>query len=231
MSYANATASPADRAKAATTVIAIHALIGAGLVFGLAVSGHLVEPDTRIKATEFEMEPPPPPPEPETPPEPNEAQAPSTVTAPMPPLVLNQPTNIPVEPPRERPTDPVRVVVPTPIPSATPAPPTTPSPIPSITPVAAAPRNGPQGWITNDDYSNSDLRREREGTARYRLVIGSNGRVNSCEITQSTGHSSLDSSTCRLIQRRAQFDAATDSRGERVVGTYSGSVTWRIPER
>ena len=230
MSYANATVSPADRAKAATTVIAVHALIGAGLVFGLAVTGELVEDEGGIIADDFRLDPPPPPPEPDTPPEPSEAQPPSTVTAPTPPLVLNQPTNIPVELPRERPTEPVRVVVPTPVPSATPAPPATPSPTPSIAPVAAVPRNGPQGWITNDDYSNSDLRREREGTARYRLVIGSNGRVNSCEIVQSTGHSSLDSATCRLIQRRAQFNAATDSRGERVVGTYTGSVSWRIPE-
>jgi protein TonB len=85
-------------------------------------------------------------------------------------------------------------------------------------------------WITTDDYSRSDLTRNREGTARYRLVIGSDGRVDACEITSSTGHTSLDTATCRLIERRARFDPATNSQGNRVVGTYSGSVTWQIPE-
>ncbi|RJY08207.1 energy transducer TonB [Aurantiacibacter aquimixticola] len=229
MSYANATPDAGDRAKAAVSVIAIHALLGAGLVTGLAVTGVIAPPTPEFTGTVV-VEPLPPLPEetPETPPE--TSQPPSTVTAPKPPIIFDKPTNIPVEPIRDLPTETVRVPVPKPIPTAEPGPVITPSPAPSFTPVGAVPRNGPAGWITNDDYSNSDLRREREGTARYRLVIGSNGRVNSCEITQSTGHSSLDRATCRLIQSRARFDAATDSSGAQVVGTYNGSVRWQIPE-
>lgn len=61
-------------------------------------------------------------------------------------------------------------------------------------------------------------------------MIGSNGRVNECEITRSSGHASLDRNTCRLIERRARFDPATNNRGETTVGTYSGSITWQIPD-
>ena len=104
-------------------------------------------------------------------------------------------------------------------------------PAPAITPVGASPRNGPAGWITTNDYARSDLVREREGTAGYRLVIGSDGRVDACEITRSSGHSSLDRNTCRLIESRARFDPATNNRGETTVGTYTGTVTWQIPER
>ena len=98
-------------------------------------------------------------------------------------------------------------------------------------PSAASPRNGPAGWITSNDYARSDLVREREGTAGYRLVIGSNGRVDACEITRSSGHASLDSNTCRLIESRARFEPAKNNRGETTVGTYTGTVTWQIPER
>ncbi|ANC50469.1 hypothetical protein CP97_14783 [Aurantiacibacter atlanticus] len=54
--------------------------------------------------------------------------------------------------------------------------------------------------------------------------------MNACEIIGSTGHASLDNATCRLIERRARFDPATSTSGETVVGTYTGTVTWQIPD-
>ena len=61
-------------------------------------------------------------------------------------------------------------------------------------------------------------------------MIGSNGRVNACEITASSGHAALDEATCKFVTRRARFEPATDSNGAKVVGSYSSKVTWRIPE-
>lgn len=228
MSYVNATATPADRAKAAASVIAIHALVGFGVVTGLTVVGGLPEIRTIIEGRNVIEPPPPPPPPTDELVLPNVPVSPP-MTAPQPPLDLNQPTDTYVAPPRFDDTPTVRFANPPadgPIVDIPPAPP----PTPAITPRAAAPRNGPAGWITNNDYSNADLRRENEGTARYRLVIGSDGRVDACEITASTGHDSLDRATCRLITSRARFEAATDGTGARVVGTYSGTVSWQIPE-
>ena len=232
MSYANATVTNADRAKAATSVIAIHAALGAALVFGLAVTDSLPTVTPPIEAEDVVVELPPPPPEPDTPPE----AVPETPTysppvAPDMPIVLDRPTVIDVGPMTDRPREVVRVPAPTPVPSSSPGPVASPSPAPSFTPVGPRPANSIHAWITADDYSNADLRREREGTARYRLVIGSDGGVDACELTQSTGHGSLDRATCRLIERRARFEPGTNAQGERVVGTYTGTVTWRIPER
>jgi protein TonB len=71
---------------------------------------------------------------------------------------------------------------------------------------------------------------EIEGTVGYRLVIGTNGRVASCELTRPSGNKALDDATCRLIASRARFEAATDETGAKVMGTYTGSVRWEIPD-
>ncbi|KLE35188.1 energy transducer TonB [Aurantiacibacter luteus] len=230
MSYANAVATPADRAKAAASVVAIHAGIGALLVTGLAVTGIIEKEDDGIIGIDLKdpLPPPPPPPEPidQLPPTPTSPP----VAAPLPPIPLNRPNPTFVELPRFDPGPTVPLANPPGPPIVVPPAPPAPPPTPAFTPTLASPRNGPTGWITNDDYPRRDLARENEGSARYRLVVGSNGRVDACEITSSTGHDGLDAATCRLIQSRARFDAATNAQGERVVGTYTGSVTWRIPE-
>ncbi len=228
MSYANTTASPAARLRAASGVIAIHALVGAGVVAGLTITGTISPPAKIVDTFDVTNPPPPPPPEPQVVPDP--APLPyAPPAAPEPPLRLDRPAPIDVVPVTPNmPTDLVLVPPPRAIPAPTPA--VTPSAPPAIDPVSASPRNGPAGWITTNDYARSDLVREREGTAGYRLVIGSDGRVDACEITRSSGHSTLDRNTCRLIERRARFDPAKNNRGETTVGTYTGSVTWQIPE-
>lgn len=227
MSYANATVSPAARLRAATGVIAIHALVGFGVIAGLTISG-VIDPPGPVVGTWDITDPPPPPPPQEVTPQPQE-QAFAPVTAPQPPIELERTAPVEAEPVTPNISDQV-VLRPTPDLIEIPGPAVTPSVAPAIEPVPARPRNGPAGWITTNDYSRSDLTREREGTASYRLVIGSDGRVDACEITRSSGHSTLDRNTCRLLESRARFDAATNNKGERTVGTYSGSVTWQIPD-
>ena len=230
MAYIDAGADPAARAKAAVTVIGIHALLGFGLVAGLAVTGSLPTIDRGFEGLIFDTDPPEIPDETETIPD-DTAPPYSPPQAPDAPFALDTPTVIDFAPVTDRPRDVVLIPGPIPGPTASPGPIATPSPPPSaFTPVGPRPSDNVQRWITSDDYSRSDLMREREGTARYRLVIGSNGSVDACEITASTGHSSLDRTTCRLLERRARFDAATDRTGAKVVGTYTGSVTWQIPE-
>jgi periplasmic protein TonB len=103
-------------------------------------------------------------------------------------------------------------------------------PRPTFTPKRAIPSNGSSGWISNDDYPRRALVDEAEGSAQYRLVIGTNGRVSTCELTRTTGNRALDDATCRLITSRARFESATDESGAKVMGTYTGSVRWEIPD-
>ena len=63
----------------------------------------------------------------------------------------------------------------------------------------------------------------------YRLEIGANGRIESCTVTRSSGHSALDRATCRLLPRRGAFSPARDDTGARVKGTFSAEIVWRLP--
>ena len=125
----------------------------------------------------------------------------------------------PPKPPEPKPTEPAEFVAPKPT-----------APMP---PIELPPAPGPAREVfdpATNDYPRRSLLDGSEGLARYRLVIGTNGSVSSCEVTTSTGDRQLDQATCRHLTRRAQFEAATDENGAKVMGTYTGSVRWEIPE-
>ncbi len=109
-------------------------------------------------------------------------------------------------------------------------PPTPPSPPPPrFTPKAARPKGAMAGWVTDNDYPTSELRQGHAGRTAYRLSVDSTGKVSNCTVTASSGWPGLDKATCDKLSNRAKFEAATNSDGERVAGTFSSAVTWRIP--
>lgn len=226
MSFVQSHTDPAARAKAVIVVGGVHALLGFALVVGLTYTG-VINSDEYDPIIEFTDPPETVPTDPVEQTDPVENYIPPT--APVDPLDLNDKVTDTVVPPDNAPIDRPIELIPTPLPTPTYAP-DPPRPTASFAPVAASPRNGPAGWITNVDYPSGPLRRGAEGTAGYRLIIGSDGRVNDCQITASTGFAALDQATCRFLERRARFDPAKDQSGRTVVGSYAGRVTWEIPE-
>lgn len=221
MSYLTQAQEPRRRAAALSGTLAVHVALGFAIVTGLTIAGAVPidEIFTAVPVTP-DAKPTPPPPEPQK----QETTTESKVTAPPTPIDLTQ-SNQQVEvtevlPPRDI------VFVPDP-PIARPEPP---RPIATFVPRKAAPSNNINGWVTTDDYPSGPLRNEIEGIAGYRVIVGSNGRVASCEITRSSGNSQLDGTTCRKITQRARFEAATDETGAKVVGSFTGSVVWEIPD-
>jgi len=101
--------------------------------------------------------------------------------------------------------------------------------IPAFDAVGARAKGDPGRWVTNDDYRPRWIREDMAGTARFTLAIDAAGRVTGCTITRSTGHAPLDTATCELVTKRARFDAARDTTGRPVAGSYKGSITWEIP--
>jgi periplasmic protein TonB len=221
MSYLNRSHDPRRRSAAIFGVVAIHALLAVALLEGLDVNFERIV-DTRIGATNIKLDPPPPPP----PPKPNEQrQKPETyITAPTPPIapIVIDPVEIARDPVLDQ-----RPFVVDPRPVADPIR----EPVRAVfTPRKARPSNDPQRWISTDDYPARALRAEAEGVASYRLIVGTSGRVSACEVTRSTGNGLLDDATCDFITRRARFEPATDDSGAKVVGAFTGSVKWEIPE-
>jgi periplasmic protein TonB len=119
---------------------------------------------------------------------------------------------------------------PEPLPTYVPEPPLPPQPVPTITPRLAKARNAPGSWATANDYPSRDLREGNQGVTRFSLAIGTDGRVQGCTVTASSGFPGLDKATCDNVSRRARFEPATDSSGNRVPGSYTGSIRWQIPE-
>jgi len=220
MSYLNQAHDPRRRATAIVTAGAVNALLAVGLVAGLATDfDKIIKP--RFIARDFPL-PPPPKPEPSPAPSTPVEQVQHVQAPPIPKVDVSD--SRPVEHVQvddtetyvSRLPDTQRVEV-------TPDPPR-----PAFTPRRASARNG--NWITDDDYPRRALVENAEGSVGYRLVIGTNGRVASCELTRPSGNRALDDATCRLIASRARFEPATDGSGAKVLGTFTGSVLWEIPE-
>lgn len=221
MAYADQEMS-GNRIVAIIVVALIHVALGYALITGLAYDAvkKVVERVTTVDIEEEvpEEEVPPPPEEvPDTAPPPIVAPPPPINIAPAPPTVQTQPT---IPPPA-----PLQRVVPPPAPPAPVAPPP-----PRVQPKAATPRGNPGSWANANDYPSRALREEREGVTRFSVTVGADGRVASCQVTGSSGHSDLDDTTCKLIQRRGRFNPATDGNGDPTTGTWASAVRWEIPK-
>jgi len=80
------------------------------------------------------------------------------------------------------------------------------------------------------DYPAAAMRGEEQGTVRYRVEIGPEGRVSACTILGSSGSSAIDQATCRIVRSRARFAPARDSAGNPVPDFREAEVTWRLGE-
>lgn len=92
--------------------------------------------------------------------------------------------------------------------------------------VSASLKN-PGSVVLATDYQPRDY--NKEGTTRFELVVGPDGKPVSCITTVSSGHQVLDQSACNAFVKRAKFSPAKDEVGNPTSGRYKGSVTWKAP--
>jgi len=203
MAYADQQMS-SSKAVSIVLVILIHIGLGYALVTGLAynaVRKVVTQLDViDIQEEEEVIEEPEEPP----PPPPDKPIEPPPVTLPPPKVDLPPPPAAPVFVPEPPPPPPQRA--------------------------NPEPRNNPGRWATTNDYPSRALREDREGTTRFRVTVNAKGRVESCQVTASSGHADLDAATCKNISRRARFRPSLDSQGNPTTGTYSNRVRWQIPK-
>lgn len=215
------------RITAIVIVGLLHALLGYAFVTGLAYN---VVKQVAQDLKTFDVVEEPPPPEEEPPPPP-----PDTPPQVQPPPVVSPPPIVRVNtPPPQMQT---QRVAPPPQVTYT-APPTPPAPVVAPPPPPPAPprvveparaKANLQGLITSDDYPSAAASREETGTVRVRLTIGTDGRVTGCTVTGSSGSSSLDNTTCRLLRSRARFTPARDNQGNPISDTVNAPpITWRL---
>ena len=215
------------RLAGVTGVALVHIVLALGLTAGLAIDYIRPAPPPPFDGGQIPL-PPPPPPDTKQPEEQTEPRIPPT--APDRPVDLNDPPPLPPVPPVPPQDEPVTHTGGRDIPLPPhPLPPEPPRP-PLFTPRGPVPANGPAGWVTTDDYPRIAITREYEGTLRYQVEVTANGRVQACTVIASSGHDVLDDTACRRISQRARFRPGIDRNGTEVGGTYTGSVSWQLPE-
>lgn len=216
MSYADQPMS-GNRVTALIIVALIHVFLGYALVTGLAYEAakKVIQKVTTVDIKEEvkKEEPPPPPKKVDVPPPPIVVPPPRIAVNVAPPTFETVQTPPPPAPP---------IIVFPPPPAAPPPPPQKAS--------RASPKGNPGSWATTNDYPSRALREEREGTTGFRVTVGGDGRVASCDVTSSSGHADLDQAACANITRRARFTPAKDSAGNPIQDTYSNRVRWVIPK-
>jgi protein TonB len=202
-----------NRQIALVAVAVLHVLLGYAVVSGFAISvvKKIVEP---LEAVNVKEEAPPPDEPP--PPPPKEVEIPPYVPPPEVTVQTEAPTNtITTQSTVARPDPPV---------VAPPAPPAPPAP--AVAPTPATPR-GRGNVFSDDDYPSASRAAEEEGVTRVSYLIGVDGRVTECEVTQSSGFKRLDDATCSIIQRRFRFNPATKD-GQPVPERRSQPVRWKL---
>ena len=228
MSYARRREFGSNRTLAIIIVTIVHLVLGYVLITGFAYEV-VKQAAEEMKAFDVDREPPPPPPPPEDvpPPEPT-AQSPPPIVAP-PPIVRMEsitPTivrTVPVAPP---PVVTPRAAPAPPAPPA-PAPPPPPPPPPRVTTVPPRSATGDlQGLFRSDDYPQSAIIAEEQGSVTVRITVGTNGRVANCSVTSPSGSSALDRATCRILQSRARFTPARDNHGNPTTDSLSQRIRW-----
>jgi protein TonB len=216
MSYARRNQMSSNRTAAIIIVALIHIALGYALVTGLAYNVVKAAAE-KMKTFDVEDEPPPPPEEPPPPPEQNTPPPPQIVAPP--PIVR---TNTVAPPIISTPVAPPPVITP----RAPPAPPAPPAPRVSQ---AARAKGNLVSLFSTDDYPQSAIRNEEQGTTAVKLTIGPDGRVADCSITASSGSSALDNATCSILRRRARFSPAKDQAGNPISDSYSQRIRWELP--
>ncbi|HEX8064625.1 MAG TPA: TonB family protein [Allosphingosinicella sp.] len=215
--------------KTSPTALAVVVLMHGAALTALALAkmdnpARTIFGPTTVDLIEAPKEPPEVPPEPVR--QKVEPQQPTVLTPPAP--VFKLPTQGPVVPWTPQPT--TTLVIPEPGPIVVPRadPPVAPVEKPRTVEPARAKANL-ASYVSDEDYPTNAVRNEEQGTTRFRLAVGPDGKVKECTVTSSSGSPALDSTTCKLMKQRAKFTPAKNNRGELTSDTVTSAIRWMLP--
>ncbi|MEO6040847.1 MAG: TonB family protein [Croceibacterium sp.] len=235
------------RAISASTSLAIVALIGAVLVFGLGVHPPLLVSQPLVSVT-FTSPRPPPPPMPKPPPPHRKAH--KAKDQPSPQNLRNKATAI-VAPPVPHP-----LIPPPPVVVATRA------GVGAAANTGASNERGPgqgaggfgnglggggdggdgdaeavvgprqiRGALRYEDLPKGVLAFGQEAAVHVQYTVNPDGRVSNCRATRSSGFAAIDALTCRLLVQRFVFRPARDAYGRPVRAEVEETHAWTENDR
>jgi len=200
-------------------VVGVHLAVGYALLTGLGYTViHQPRQSTEVKWVRTEVQPPPPK---------KLDMKPARQATNVLPQLRPEPDTLKSDPIIRTPT----FEGPIGVPEGGPGPVTVTPPQPPKPSLAreALPGKGRLGWITTDDYPPGLIRQNVQGLVVISVVIGTDGAVRSCLVTQSSGNKLLDDTTCRLYTKRAHFSPALDADGNPTIAQRTDRYRWQIP--
>ena len=108
--------------------------------------------------------------------------------------------------------------------------------LPSPPPLASRSNPSPKNWRLSRaqpvDYPPSSWVADEEGVVGFRVQLNKDGRVEACEVTESSGFPALDAKTCEIQMERGEYFLDLDDNGEPIAAPYEGQQRWekREPE-
>jgi protein TonB len=237
-----------DRAKAVIGVAAFHALLGYVLIVGL---GFELPEQVRDNFKVFDVpKEPSPPPIIEPPPPKTKAKEPEGAASP--PNLKSQPTPAVAPPPKVQLKVPPKIVT---APKKLPVPPGNDPTAGSSNVAGPGTGSGGTGTGTGSggsgtgsggggdgggaaraqrlrgDFNRSDYARLARGerldvSVAVSFTVQPDGRVNGCVVRKSSGRADVDSTTCRLIERRFYYRPARDQQGRPIPSIQSSTFYW-----
>ena len=79
------------------------------------------------------------------------------------------------------------------------------------------------------NYPPGALKRGEQGRVAFRLTIEPDGSLSRCEVTESSGFSSLDDETCEIMVFNARLSPVRNEDGRAIRATQNGFIVWRLP--
>jgi TonB family protein len=104
---------------------------------------------------------------------------------------------------------------------------------PSPPPPAAPPlqQRKLRGLFDASDYPSAAIAKGEQGEVYFEVVVDPDGRVDSCNILQSSGYRDLDEVTCHIMLTRALFSPAMDDANKPIYSTYRQVINWQLDSR
>ncbi len=84
------------------------------------------------------------------------------------------------------------------------------------------------GLFNSEDYPADAAFDGDQGSATFVVLVGLDGKVADCSITETSGVAALDSQSCGIIRKRARFKPAIGSDGKPARSGFRQQVSWRL---
>lgn len=87
-----------------------------------------------------------------------------------------------------------------------------------------------QSWAQQlqQRYPSEMIRAGRSAYIRIRLIVGTDGKLSSCNVQIEAQHPVFQETACRILMRHARFEPTLDARGSPIASYFTTAIIYRV---